>query len=391
MVFNIKAFLRFIYKSFVKYRGTDHRLTTKRLGILLLAFVIFVPIELMIWTGFYLDELLFRRFRQVDIGEVIFIIGNPRSGTTFLHRLLARDSGNYLSMMTWEIFLAPSILARKLVRAMARIARAVGTPIQRRLKRVNRLLQQGNPIHKLALNSPEEDDYLFIHNFSSQKVWSIAAIMDEARRYAYFDHEMPEENRERIMRYYQLCLQRHLFSWPGKRDRIYLAKDPNFSPMVDTLLEHFPRARFIYLARNPLDAVPSHISLKEFEWKLLGSPLEPYSSRDHVMEAAHHWYTYPLERLAEEGEDRYLVVNFNDMVQDAGETVRKIYDHFGLQVSPEYEQILREETRNARQHESEHEYDLEEMGLTREEVVSRFQETFDRFGFDTRQPAEGKE
>ena len=391
MVFNFRAFFRFILKSFFKYRGTDHRLTTKRLGILLLALVIFIPVEFLIWTGLYIDEVLFRRYRDVEIGQVIFIIGNPRSGTTFLHRLLARDDENFLSMKTWEIFLAPSIVARKVVQFVVRIARGIGAPIQKRLKRVNRFLQQGNPIHKLALNSPEEDDYLFIHNFSSQKVWSIAAIMDEARRYAYFDHEMPEANKKRIMRYYRLCLKRHLFFWAGRRDRVYLAKDPNYSPMVDTLLEHFPGARFIYLARNPLDAVPSHISLKEFEWKLLGSPLEPYSSREYVVQAARHWYTYPLQRLAQEADDRYVVVNFHDMVGNVRETVREIYERFDLPLSGEYDQILQEETLKAREHESQHKYNLKEMGLTREGMVNTYRETYERFGFDPRGPVEKEE
>lgn len=391
MVFNFKAFFRIILKSFFKYRGTDHRLTAKRLFILLLALVIFIPFEFLIWMGLYADELFFRRYRDVEVGQIVFIIGNPRSGTTFLHRLLARDEANYLSMKTWEIFLAPSIVARKVVQFVVRMARAVGTPIQHRLKRVNRFLQQGNPIHKLALNSPEEDDYLFIHNFSSQKVWSIAAIMDEARRYAYFDHEMPEADRERIMRYYRLCLKRHLFFWSGRRDRVYLAKDPNFSPMVDTLLEHFPGARFIYLARNPLDAVPSHISLKEFEWRLLGSPLKPYSSRDYVVQAAQHWYTYPLERLAQEPDDRYVVINFHDMVGNVRETVQEIYDRFDLPLSEEYDQILREETIRAREHTSEHEYDLQEMGLTREGMVETYRETYERFDFDPRGPIQKEE
>jgi len=388
VVFNFKAFFRIIFRSFFKYRGTDHRLTAKRLGILILALVIYVPVEIMIWMGLYLDELFYPKYRQVDIGQVIFIIGNPRSGTTFLHRLMARDTENYLTMKTWEIFLAPSIVARKWVRLVVRAARAVGAPIQKRLKRVNRFLQEGNPIHKLALNSPEEDDYLFIHNFSSQKVWSIAAIMDEARRYVFFDQEMPADDKKRIMKFYRLCLKRHLYFWRGHRDKIYLAKDPNYSPMVDTLLKEFPRARFIYLARNPLDAVPSHISLKEFEWNLLGSPLEPYSSREHVLDSAQHWYRYPLQRLEEEGGDRYQVVNFNHLVGNARKTVHGIYDHFGLEISEEFDRILKEETEKARAHESQHEYDLEEMGLTREGMVSRFEDTFERFDFDRREPGQ---
>lgn len=382
MRYNFKAFFRFLHRSFLNYRGTNYRLTTKRLGVLLLALVIYIPVELVTWMGLILDEIFFRGYREMEVRQPIFIIGNPRSGTTFLHRLLAKDRRHFLSMKTWEIFIAPSVLMRKFLKALARAGRAVGAPIQRRLRRLERDWQRENVVHRLAIHAPEEDEYLFIHIFSCLKIWSFAAMLEEARPYVYFDSEMDPEEKDRILDFYARMLQRHLFMHQGEGSH-YLAKNPNFSPMVDSLLDRFPDAKFIYLVRNPLEAVPSHLSLKEKEWKMLGSPLEPYASREFIVESSEHWYTYPLQRLEEEGDEAYMVVNFHDMVDHPGETVRRIYEWCGLEITPAYEEELWKATRRSQNHESDHQYSLGEMGLEREELVSRFRQLFDRYGFST--------
>jgi len=132
---NGKAFRRFLFKSFFKNKGTHYRLTSKRLGILLLSLVIYLPAELIIWSGLTLDEIFYPAYREIKIKQPVFIIGNPRSGTTFLQRLLAKDSHSFISMRTWEIFGAPSILMRKVFHIAAKIGRALGVPISKRRNR----------------------------------------------------------------------------------------------------------------------------------------------------------------------------------------------------------------------------------------------------------------
>lgn len=389
MSFNFNNLARFIYKAIFKSRESNYRLTPRRVGLLVLAFAIYVPVELLTWAGLFLDEILFREYRRMRVRQPVFILGNPRSGTTFLQRLLAKDEHTFLAMKTWEMFLAPSITMRKILIALADFGKRIGAPLQRALARWERRWQRNNVIHKVALHAPEEDEYLLTHIFSSLKIWLYVAMLDEARPYTYFDSAMPESERERIMDFYVGCLRRHLYAHeiPEEVSLHYLAKNPNFTPMIDTLYEHFPDAKIIYLVRNPLDTIPSYISLKEREWRLLGQPLEPYASRDYILDATRHWYSYPLERLEQEPDADYIVVNFNDLVHDARRTVTAIYDRFGFEITSAYDDLLREATERARNYESDHEYSLEEMGLTREQIVDQYEDMFERFGFDTRENA----
>lgn len=384
MPFNLRGVARFTYKSLFKSKGTNYRLTPKRVLLLLIAYPAYAMLELGTWLGLLLDEIFFPGHRHVQIKEPVYIVGNPRSGTTFLQRLLARDERNFNAMRTWEMLLAPSVTLRKVFWAFSRLDRRLGSPLHRLLGMLEESWQQENVVHKIALRAPEEDEYLLIHIFSSLKIWLYVAMVDEASDYTYFDTRMPEDEKERIMTFYRRCVQRHLFAH-GDRDVHYLAKNPHFSPMIDTLYDTFPDVKIIYLARNPLDMIPSYISLKEEEWQLLGNPVEDYASRHYILDMAEHWYTYPLERLERAPERSYIVVNFDDLVNDAGKTVRAIYDRFGLELSADFDQVLQHTTDRARKHKSQHAYSLRQMGLTREQIVTRYRHVFDRFSFDTRE------
>ena len=383
LAFNFRGVLRFTYKSLFQSRGTNYHLTAKRVGVLLISYTAYFLLELVTWAGLLLDEILFPGYRDVEIKQPVYIVGNPRSGTTFLQRLLARDEATFNAMRTWEMLLAPSITMRKVFWTLSRLDRRLGGPVHRLLGMLEESWQEDNVVHRIAIRAPEEDEYLLIHIFSSLKIWLYAAMLDETAPYTHFDSQMPEEKKERIMGFYKRCVQRHLYAH-GDSDRHYLAKNPHFSPMVDALYEHLPGAKIIYLARNPLDMIPSYISLKENEWQLLGNPVEEYGSREYVLDMAEHWYTYPLERLEQAPQDSYIVVNFEDLVTSARETVREIYDRFGLEHNPAFDEILQQAAERARNHESEHEYSLQEMGLTREQIVTRYRGVFQRFGFDTR-------
>jgi len=347
-----------------------------------LALVIFIPVELIIWTGFILDEIFLPKFHDIKINNPVFIIGNPRSGTTFLHRLMARDTTNFLSLRTWEIFGSPSIFTRRFIRGLVNFGRVIGLPVNRRIRKMEQLWKDDDKIHRFRLRAPEEDEYLFIHNFSTLKLWSYASMEDEADPYIYYDQMISQNDKNRNMSYYESCIQRH-FYYHGQPNKSYLSKNPNFSPAICTLLEKFPNAKFIYLVRDPMKAVPSHISLKEREWQLLGSPLKKYACAEFIIRSSEHWYNYPLKILDDIPEDQAIIVKFDDLVQDTEKTILDIYGQLGFSVSEEFCSLLQFETKKARNHQSQHFYSLSDMGLSRQDMINRFGPVIDRFDFDT--------
>lgn len=385
MAFDFKNFAKFTWVALFRSKGTNFRLTPKRIGWAVAFYIFFPLLELVTWVGFLLDDIFFSRYRQEDIRQPVFIVGNPRSGTTFLLRLMAKDEENFTCMHTWEILLAPSITQRKIMWALGALDRRLGSLLHRQLAAWEKRWQEQNIMHKVALWEPEEDQYLFVHIWSTLAIWAYSAILEEATPYLFFDAEMPQAEKKRVMAFYRRSIQRHLHAYGGSHGRVrrYLSKNPSASPKVDTLYEFFPDAKIIYLARNPLDVIPSYISLLDYTWNVLGDPLEDHGSRNYVLDMARHWYSYPLERLQRAPQDSYIVVNFKDLVGDPEQTIVGIYQRLGFDISPPFAQVLREEAEKARNYRSRHKYSLERMGLTREQIIAEYEDVFDRFGFDT--------
>ncbi|MGD8902464.1 MAG: sulfotransferase [Anaerolineae bacterium] len=382
MAFDAVGFLRFTARLLSRIGDSSFGWTPRRAAIYAALYLFYPPFELVTWLSLLLDNLLFRRYRDVRVDAPVFIAGNFRSGTTFLHRLLARDRERFCTMQMWEVLFAPSILQRRTVQALGALDRRLGAPLGRRLAAVEDDWQEENPMHTVSLGAPEEDDYLLLHIWSALTIGLSSGVLEEARPYARFDAQLLRSDQDRIMGFYRRCLQRHLHAHRAQ-GRLYLAKNPALTPKIDTVYRWLPDARIIYLVRSPLEMVPSFVNMMQFSYRVMGAPDQSDALRDFVVEIARHWYTHALERLDRAPPDRHILVRYDDLVADAAGTVARIYARFGLEIGPEYARVLQSEAARARTYHSRHSYSLEGTGLTREGIVDRFQDVFDRFGFPT--------
>jgi hypothetical protein len=385
MALGIKSFLRFSYRLLFDTGHLRLGWTCRRVAVIVGFYLLFPLLELAIWLGLLLDEVLFREYQQEPIESPVFIVGNPRSGTTLLHRLLTKDVERFSTMRMWEILLSPSVLQRRVVGAFAALDRRLGGPLKKRVRALEEGWQQQNLMHRVSFWAPEEDDYLLLHIWSALTAGLTSGVLEEAARYTRFDTALPKEEREWIMAFYSRCVKRHLYAHrrnEGTGRRQYLAKNPAFSPKLDTALQHYPDAKIIYLVRSPLDMIPSYVSLMEFTWGIVGQPVEGDALLTYIQDMAQHWYTYPLERLERAPEDSYVVVKYDDLVADPEKMVSEIYGQLGFEISPRFARVLRDEAERASRFRSRHHYSLEQMGLAREQIVAEYQDVFNRFEFD---------
>ena len=388
MDFNFRGFFQFTRLWLSESRWTPRRL------IILLAFFLFFPLlEFSIWLGFLFDRFFFRGYRQERVKSPVFIIGNPRSGTTLLHRLLAKDGERFTTMQMWEILFAPSITQRKIIRGLASVVPWFSKMLHERLAIVEKGWYEQSPMHQISLSEPEEDDYLLLHIWSALATGLSAGLVEEAIPYTYFDTALPQTERRRIMGFYKRCVQAHLHArrkLDNMASRCYLAKNPALSPKVDTVFEYFPDAKFIYLVRSPLQVIPSYVSMMKFSWRAVGIPGAGHVVQDYVIEMARHWYSYPLQRLERAPDDCYAIVKYDDLVGDPERTVREVYARFDFEIDPTFARVLREESAKARGFRSQHQYVLEDTGLSRQQILNDYREVFERFGFDTQGEADSK-
>ncbi len=366
--------------------------TPRRTLIVLAFFVVFPFLELFVWMGLLLDRVFYGRYRQQEISVPVFVVGNFRSGTTFLHRLLAADETRFTTMKMWEVLFAPSITQRRIVDALATVDGWLGNPLVGLLRWIESFWHEQNVMHEVSLSQPEEDEYVLLHCWSALTIGLSSGLLDEALPYVYFDRDLPPAERRRIMRFYMECVQRQMYAHERIRDpsavrlasqgRHYLAKNPALTPKLDTLFELWPDAKVIYLVRNPLEAIPSFFSMMKFSWEVMGAQTEGPELRDFIIGMAKHWYRYPLQRLAEAPNDSYAIVNYDDLVRRPDVVVQDIYQRFGFELEKRYAQILKDAAEKAHGYTSRHTYSLESLGMSRPEFINEFQDVFERFGFD---------
>jgi hypothetical protein len=381
MFFATRTFFRLANTSLLQRKGlpSAHR---RDLLFCLLFFTLFPLVELLNAICFLLDEILFPDHRSVGIPQPIFVIGNPRSGTTILHRVLARDQQRFFCFRMWEIIF-PSILQKKIVSSIGKFDRLTGSHLRQFMLRWEaKRFQKLRPAHKMGLLLPEEDDKLLAHILAAADL-AFFFPYGGFEKLARFDVAVDLKEQRRIMDFYLQCVRRQAYFKGGRRT--LLSKTPYSSGKVQNLLRCFPDCKIIYLVRNPLQVVPSAISVARV---IIRSAFgtEPQADLDeHIYEALKFYYSYPLQRLARLPEDRFVVVNYEDLIRQPRQVVERIYERFGLPLKPDYKQLLDQEVASMRQYKSRHRYSLDQCSVTRERIVSDLGPIFERFEFDVGQ------
>jgi hypothetical protein len=309
----------------------------------------------------------------------VFIVGLPRTGTTYLHRMLALDTERFTVFRLWELLFAPAICERKVLMAIERLDRQVGGPCRRLLGVIERLvLRRINKVHGTSLDAPEED-YLLLTPISGCFILILLFPFKAFWRIARFDAALSEGERTRVLRHYARCLQRHLYVH-GPEKRI-LSKNPAFSPMIGSLCETFPDAEFIATFRHPVQAVPSLVSSMMEGADILASAELDESFRENLLEVLEHWMECLLERLPELPEHKRAFLTYEAVQEDTEATVEALYEHFTWEQSEHFRAVLAEECRAGRRFVSDHRYTPATVNMTEESIRRRFAKIFDRFGY----------
>ncbi|HEX5840457.1 MAG TPA: sulfotransferase [Anaerolineales bacterium] len=385
MSFNFRLFWRTTYRSLFAPENTPARLTRKRIIFLLLFYTVWPVGQLIHWLCFFLDDVFFPGHKTQLIEKPLFILGNLRSGSTFLHRLLSRDTETFTSLTTWDIYLTPSVTQKKLTQFFSRLDKKLGGHVHRLLYEFDRRTLGQFKIHRISFFQPEEDENILLHIWDSFWVSFLFPFMDELPNYQHFDEALSPEHKRRIMTFYKSMLQRHMYA-TGKK--YFVAKNPAFSPKIETLLEFFPDARIIYLARNPLDMLPSTISWINYARRVFTEPEEKYLYLDEILDFTQHWYRYPLHYIDSHPSPRHLILNYDDLIQRPELVIRSFYEQFGYPDKPGLDIIVDEAVKETLTFKTDHVYSYQEMGFSRKQIVEIYGDIFERFGFDKRQHEE---
>jgi hypothetical protein len=277
-------------------------------------------------TGRFLRNLL--RLRQEEVGDPsiaaerierpIFITGLPRSGTTFLHQLLAADDSNFVPRVWQLIHPYPEI-----GRASDRDRR------QQRVARQLRMFQMLAPglrrMHPIVADSPQECSEITAHVFASLRfdtIYSIPGYREWLDNAGHLD----------AYRFHRRFLQ-HLQHQSQAGGR-WVLKCPDHVFALDAIRAVYPDARIVFVHRDPLRVVLSVAQLTE----ILRRPFTRYIDRHSLGRQECERWAFGTELMIRGADQEPFAepifhLHYRDLVANPLAAVGKLYGHFGLTLS----------------------------------------------------------
>lgn len=363
----VARYAQLLILAFVSLFDRRRRFTGAALA--LLVWPLIVALQIVHWIFWCIDELVFAGYRQVAVKKPVFVIGPPRTGTTFLHRVLA-DDDTVTTFRLWECLFGFTITGHKLCTALARLDRALGSPIRKLAGWIaGSAASDLDDVHPLALDAPEEDFLTFLP-FAA--CFLLVVPYPTARwlfRFSRFDIDVPERDRRHVMRWYRRCIQKHLYV--NGTDLRFLSKNASFGGMTEALLKEFPDARILTTWRDPVAAVPSQLSSLAPSLAWFGFRSMPRALRDRLVDQMGFYYRHIAETEARH-RDRVIRITTTELRVGLKPVITTAFETLGLPISESLQRRLDSAQEESRQHQSSHHYSAEDFGLTDDLIRSRF-------------------
>lgn len=302
----------------------------------------------------------------VDKNGPVFIIGLPRSGTTLLQRLLSQDS-QFLSPMYWEMVLSTPPGRSDNWRECPRFTEVVNMDIYK-------MINDGsvfNEIHDLRLDLEEECLITLLQYFIDL---SVPFATDHLGEWIQFIYDGPKEHVRNAYQFHKMSMK-CIFHGNLDDSKSLLLKSPIHLLYLETLRETYPNAKFIYPVRDIGTVIGSFCSLESRmnEWYEAEPSTERVGRR--VFEFIKTCTLRLMKALKTLEDDCFIRVNYTDLVKEPLNTVKKIYNHFDLGLTPETEDAMqRYLVENPQNKHGKHQYSLEKFGISNAQVHDTFAE-----------------
>ncbi len=260
---------------------------------------------------------------DVEIARPIVIVGQPRTGTTHLHNLMAEDPA-LRSLPYWEsLEPVPPAAEREAVAAGApdpRPARcAMGLTI------LNDALPYFKRMHEMTVDHVHEEIQL-LGAAGSSMLYETMGIMPSWREwYVGTDQTPAYAYLKRVLQ----CAQ-----WLRGGDR-WVLKSPQHLEQITPLLNVYSDATFVFTHRDPVAVIASNAEMIAYTARFSAEPVDP-------PKIGHYWADR-IEEMLRAGmrdhdllpADRTIDVRFDEFMADDLAMVQRIYEVARQPFTPE--------------------------------------------------------
>lgn len=309
------------------------------------------------------------RHREIEDERVevrFVVVGFPRTGTTLLQRILARDPRcswlawwecrNPAPLSGWQVEQARRQRDPRIALAEAEAAAMIAS---------NPALAAVHPLDALA---PDEDVMILEHAFQSSPPAGSMNVPSYLRWHLAEDGRAAYAEHARWLQFLQWQKRMR-----GEPVGPFVLKAPHHMVHLERLLERHPGATIIQTHRDPLETLPSLASMALELRRLTSDTVHPSECADYALTTARCRLERTESVRQEAGGKRFVDVWFGDIVTDALAVIERLYAAIGLDLPASVrDEMARYVAENGRDKRPPHGYTLAQFGLDAQAIRREF-------------------
>ncbi len=272
-----------------------------------------------------IEDRRYRKLEDPSTADPLFILGHWRSGTTFVHNVFACD--DHFGYATTYQTVFPNLML-------------FGQPFFKKF--VSWLMPEKRPTDNMDLkvDLPQEEEFALSNMipYSYYDFWFFPQRMLEyCDRFLTFE-KITEQEKQVFMEEFRRLVVTSLHNTGGTQ---FLSKNPPHTGRIETLLEMYPDAKFIYLKRNPY-------TVFESTWSFFNNiipPLQfqhitPEQLETNILEAYRRLYFRYEEQKRLIPAGNLVEIRFEDFEADPFGLTRDLYGQLDLPGFTESEKAI---------------------------------------------------
>lgn len=318
---------------------------------------------------------------KIELKNPVFVIGFPRTGTTFLHEMLGLHE-LVRSHYTWEqMDPVPSIDDESIeAQEKDRKRKYDQNKIKFNIAFKALIHEKIQHIHRIAYDETEECTI----PCACELPWALCEIP----LMVYAIDELIPLGAGNAFKFYRQFLQ--LMTWQSKdrrgQDFTWMLKSPFHLPYLEELFTEFPGATVVWTHRDPSECVASGCSLYETIMEMAME--QPSIDRIKLGKAVMNYTRKCLDKAEasfaklKDRNINVIHIRYADNVVDPKSVCRRVFEESGLPFTETYEQRLdaylkksKEERQKLKEKKgSIHDYKPEDYGLTKDMIREEFKD-----------------
>jgi hypothetical protein len=155
--------------------------------------------------------------------------------------------------------------------------------------------------------------------------------------------------------------------------KYWVLKTPHHMEYLDTLLDVFPEAKIVQTHRDPQKTMGSFCSMVAHGRGVFSDHVDAKEAASHWVRKVRRMIEKSMEIRKQRGEEHFLDVSYYDLLDEPIKELERIYNFAGIEFTDKTATAAKQTTvRNVQHRYGHHRYDLEDFGLSRQEIEKQF-------------------